>query len=159
MLSNQIIRSIDQAVGLLHRLLLVVAPSGTGKTTAILEVEQRTGFPYLNVNLELSRRLLALTERQRALNVARIMDDIVAQYGSTVILLDNIELLFDRSLQQDPLRLLEELARNRTVVAAWDGFIDDGHLVYATPDHPEYRRYPAAGLLIVSLKAKSGAAS
>ena len=59
-----------------------------------------------------------------------------------VILLDNIEVLFDVSLKQDPLRLLQGLSRNKTVVAAWSGSIDGEHMVYATPDHPEYRRYP-----------------
>jgi hypothetical protein len=53
-----------------------------------------------------------------------------------------IEVLFDVSLKQDPLRLLQGLSRNKTVVAAWSGSIDGEHMVYATPDHSEYKRYP-----------------
>ncbi|MEN6474686.1 MAG: BREX-3 system P-loop-containing protein BrxF, partial [Syntrophaceae bacterium] len=40
-----------------------------------------------------------------------------------VVLLDNIEILFDVSLKQDPLRLLQGLSRNTTLVAAWSGEI------------------------------------
>jgi hypothetical protein len=42
-----------------------------------------------------------------------------AQAG--LVLLDNIELLFDVHLKQDPLRLLQGLSRNKTVVATWNG--------------------------------------
>jgi hypothetical protein len=55
-LVEQIIARIDQVTGLYHRLILVVAPSGGGKTNALRQVSERTGFPYINVNLELSRR-------------------------------------------------------------------------------------------------------
>jgi hypothetical protein len=36
------------------------------------------------------------------------------------------------------------------VVAAWNGTIEQGYLIYAMPDHPEYRRYPAGDLLVMS---------
>jgi hypothetical protein len=55
------------------------------------------------------------------------------------VLLDNLELLFDISLKLDPLRCLQDLARDKTIVAAWNGTVTAGHLTYATPDHPEYR--------------------
>jgi hypothetical protein len=66
-----------------------------------------------------------------------------------VILLDNIEILFDVSLRQDPLRILQGFSRNKTVVAAWDGSIDNEYIIYATPDHPEYRRYRFRDFLVV----------
>ena len=67
-----------------------------------------------------------------------------------MILLDNIEVIFDISLQQDPLRLLQGLSRNKTVVAAWNGTIVEDSLTYAAPGHPEYRRYPMRDFLVVS---------
>jgi hypothetical protein len=50
--------------------------------------------------------------------------------------------LFDVSLKHDPLRLFQGLSRNKTLSAAWNGSVDSESLVYATPDHPEIRRYP-----------------
>ncbi|HXH09483.1 MAG TPA: BREX-3 system P-loop-containing protein BrxF [Alphaproteobacteria bacterium] len=148
--ADRITRQIDQAAMLYHRLILVVAPSGMGKTRVLQEVAKRTGFRYINVNLELSRRLLDLTERQRALQASRLLSGIVAGDDEQAVLLDNTEVLFDVSLKQDPLRCLQGLSRQRTVVTAWNGTIEQGYLIYATPDHAEYRRYPAGDLLVVS---------
>jgi hypothetical protein len=65
------------------------------------------------------------------------------------VLLDNLEILFDVSLKLDPLRCLQDLARDTTIVAAWDGTVTAGYLTYATPDHPEYRRYALEDLVVV----------
>ncbi len=54
-LADQIIRKISQAAELYHRLLLVVAPAGAGKTAALHAVRDRSGALLVNVNLELSR--------------------------------------------------------------------------------------------------------
>ena len=140
-LADQIIQKVKQAVELYHRLILVVAPAGAGKTTALHEVRDRTDAPLININLELSRQMLELTERQRALQLRRLLRDIVGDGGGEMILLDNIEVIFDVGLQQDPLRLLQGLSRDNTVVAAWNGTIVEDSLTYAAPDHPEYRRY------------------
>ena len=58
-----------------------------------------------------------------------------------LVLLDNIEILFDAALKQDPLRLLQGVSRNRTIVAAWNGTLENRYLTYASPEHPEHRRY------------------
>jgi hypothetical protein len=132
-----------------HRLVLVVAPLGAGKTAALREVAQQTGYNYINVNLELSQCMLELTQRQRQLQVPRLLRDIIRTAHEQAVLLDNLEILFDTSLKLDPLRCLQDVARDRTVVAAWNGTVTAGHLTYATPDHPEYRRYALEDLVIV----------
>lgn len=149
-LSEQIMRKVRQASGLYHRLILVVAPAGAGKTIALKDIQDRTDAPLVNVNLELSRRMLELTERQRAVQLLHLLREIVSNGDNEMILLDNIEVLFDLGLKQDPLRLLQGLSRSKTVVAAWNGSAANGFLTYATPGHPEYRRYPMPDHLVVS---------
>ncbi len=139
-LSDKIMRKVKQLDELYHRLMLVIAPSGAGKTTALQDVRDRTGAPLINVNLELSRMMLDLTQRQRALQLPRLLREIVDKDADKMTLLDNTELLFDVGLKQDPLRLLQGLSRNKTVVASWNGAIIDGLLTYAEPAHPEFRR-------------------
>lgn len=158
-LAEQVMPIINQAAELYHRLIIIVAPAGAGKTTVLQEVHESTGAPLINVNLELSRRMLELTERQRALHLPRLLSEIVNASGGDLVLLDNIELLFDVSLKQDPLRLLQGLSRNKTLVVAWNGDVNSGYLTYALQEHPEYRRYVAGDLLIVSpekAEVKSG---
>jgi len=153
--SEEIIDKVKQAHELYHRLVLVVGPFGSGKTSLLQEVLKQTGFKYINLNLELSRALLELTERQRILTLPLLVDEIIGETVDQVVLIDNIEILFEVSLKQDPLRLLQQISRNRTVVATWNGTIAGGYLTYAAPNHPEYRRYPAHDLLIVTLEKKS----
>jgi len=148
--AERVMDNIVQAAELYWRLVLVVAPAGAGKTAVLQAVQERTSAPLINVNLELARRMLDLTERQRALQLPRLFAEIVAAADTQVVLLDNIELLFDISLRQDPLRLLQGLSRNTTIVVAWSGSAEGGYLTYATPDHNEYRRYPLTDLLVVT---------
>ena len=148
--ADQILRKVKQAAELYHRLVLVVAPTGSGKTATLKHVRDSTGAQLINVNLELSRRMLDLTERQRILQLPRLLEEISGDQNEEIILLDNVEIIFDLSLKQDPLRLLQGLSRNKTVVAAWSGAIVGEFLTYAAPDHAEHRRYPIHDLLIVS---------
>ena len=143
-----VLSHIDGAQNLYHRLVLVVGAGGSGKTATLQAVSRRTNSPVLNLNLELSRGLLDLTARQRALQAGRILDDLIGR-DRTLVLLDNTELLFAPTLKQDPLALLQRTSRNQTIVASWNGTVDDGYLSYAEPDHPEYRRYPTDDLAIV----------
>ena len=152
-LADWVIERIGQAAELYHRLVMLVAPAGSGKTVALQEVHKRPAAPLVNVNLELSRGMLDLTSRQRALQLPRLLAEIVGASTADVVLLDNLEVLFDVSLKQDPLRLLQGLSRNKTVVAAWSGSIDGEYVVYATPDHPEYKRYPVRDFLVVNPEA------
>lgn len=149
-LTDQIVENAEKVVELYHRLILVVAPSGQGKTAALQEVRLQKGFPLVNVNLELSRQMLDLTERQRILKLPSLLLEIINKYEGDIILLDNIEVLFDVSLKQDPMRLLLGLSRNKTLVVAWNGTIKDDYIFYATPNHPEYKRYPLGDFLIVN---------
>jgi hypothetical protein len=149
-LAEQILSKIGNISELYHRLMIVVAPTGSGKTRTLREVHQRTSAPLINVNLELSRRMLDLTERQRALQLPRLLGEIVNETEGDVALLDNIEILFDVALKQDPLRLLQGLSRNKTIIASWNGSIDKDSLTYAVPGHPEYRRYSSRDLLIAT---------
>ena len=153
LLSDHICDKLLHAEGLYHQLVLVVGREGAGKTSALQAVAGSINAALINVNLELSRRMLDLTERQRPLRVQRLLELIVAEHESDVVLLDNIEILFDVALRQDPLRLLQGLSRARKVAAAWNGSIEDRNIRYAEPGHPEYRRYPIDGLLAVSTDA------
>lgn len=70
--------------------------------------------------------------------------------AADVILLDTIELLFDVSFNQDPLQLQQGFSPNKAVVVAWNGTINGGYMVYATPTHPEYKQYKTHKLLMVT---------
>ncbi|MEI8716327.1 BREX-3 system P-loop-containing protein BrxF [Mesorhizobium sp. ISC11] len=148
-LASQIQDVLPKTSDTYYKLILTVGPERAGKTAALTELAAKHKWPRVNVNLSLAEQLLGLTHRQRAVRAAGILDDIASARNSNVVLLDNIELLFAIELAQDPLKLLQSLSRNRTIVAAWPGDFEGATLTYAVPGHPEARRYPAPQAVIV----------
>lgn len=147
---SQISLKIQEIQELYHHLLLLVGPSNCGKTRVLQKLHQENLAPLVNVNVELSRQMLQIPETKRSYYLPRLFKDILPR-DSDLILLDNTEILFDTSLKQDPLRLLQSLSRNRCLVATWNGHIEGEYLTYAAAEHPEYRRYPAKDLIYLNL--------
>jgi len=144
---SELIQAAESAEGLYHRLVLVVGPAGTGKTNRLKALNQ----PVYNVNLALSAAMLDLPLRRRPLDAPRLLSDLIGAAPASPVILDNLELLFDTTLKLDPLACLKQASRNCTIVASFPGVFEDGHLIYAESQHPEYRRFPADDLLIVNL--------
>jgi len=138
---------------LYHRLVLVVGPSRSGKTGLLRTLKQ----PIENANQALSAAMLDLPLRRRPLDAPQLLADLISAVSTSPVVLDNLELLFDTSLQLDPLACLKLASRNRTIVASFPGLFEDGHLIYAKPHHPEFRRFPAEDLMIVDLSRATAA--
>ena len=150
LLSSQIASQLKQAAELYYRLIVVVVPPDKSQTMNFRACAERLDGQYININLELSRRLLELTQRQRSLQVQRLLKEIIGNTNNKAVFLDNLEILFDVSLKLDPLKCLQGLARNRTIVAVWNGSFENNYLIYAEPSHPEYRRYLKSDFLVLS---------
>ncbi len=154
-ITNEVLSRIRDVRTMYHRLVLLVGPPGSGKTRILQEIGEQTGAPRINVGLELSERLLDLSKEERQLNVAFYFEDIVSghcrEMESQMVLLDNIEILFDSSLFVNVLPLLQKVSRNTTLVVAWPGYAQDGFLGYSEPGHSEYCRWPSSGLVIVQV--------
>ena len=142
--------AIGQAAGQYYRLVLLAGAPGCGKTDTLQAVAKENGYFYLNVNLELSKKMLELTRTQRSRQVERLLKEVIASVAGDVVLLDNLEILFDPALEVEPLRLLQVSSRNRTIVASWNGTFKDGTLAYAEPGHPEFIQFKQAEAVIVT---------
>ena len=155
---EKIKRSLKAADGLYHRLVLLVGEAGSGKSGVLRVVAHEFGTSVINVNLALSSELLEMTAKQRSLRLPGILDQL-ADKAKLPAILDNLEILFDKDLKQDPLRLLQSISRNRAVVASWNGSMTSGRLLYAETGHPEHRSYDSIDALIVSVDGTATADS
>ena len=153
MLADALVARVRAAEDTYYRLVVLAGPPRSGKVRALRRVAERTGGRLLNLNLKLSQRLLDLdlTAKQRALRLPKVLDDILDEYGSPVLLC-HIEILFDPGFRQDSLRLLQQLSRGRTVVVAWNGAAEGGFLTYGEPGHHEYQRHPTEELALVEIE-------
>jgi RNase adaptor protein for sRNA GlmZ degradation len=143
--------AIEQATGQYYRLVVLAGALGSGKTAALQTVSQKFGYAVVNVNLELSNRLLELTRTQRSRQVERLLKEVIATAPGDVVLLDNLEILFDTVLEVEPLRLLQVSSRNRTIVASWNGSFRDGLLTYAEPGHPEFMQFKQTDAVVIPI--------
>jgi len=151
-IQKQIRKSIEDARHLYQKLILLVGKSGSGKTGILKKISNEFAVPIINVNLEISSHLLDVPVEKRASILSRLFSSLLNDAGNDLVLLDNMEILFDKSLQQNPLVLLQNNAKNRVVIAAWNGTIENRCLNYAhaQPEHHEFKAYPLedAGIIV-----------
>lgn len=143
---------VDEVGALQSKLILLIGPPHSGKTALLHALAQSEGGKPLNVGAELSGRLATMPQRQRHLHTTTILRELADQHATgDLLLLDNIELLFDRSLQLDPLDLLKRHAHAKRVVAVWPGELQGdtrtGRLTYGDMGHPEHQDYSLTGLV------------
>ena len=141
-----------------YKLILVVGSSGSGKTAFFQLLEDRYRVSSINLNLSFSRKFIELTQKQRRRQFPSLMHSLIKEQQK-LLLIDNTEILFDISLNQDPLRLLQSISRNSVVIATWNGSFVGQKLKYAETGHPEFRSYDSADALMMRLDGASTANS
>ena len=139
---------IEEIAALQSKLVLLIGTPGSGKTALLRVLGKNHGTTPLNIGSVLGSRLAGNSQKQRHLQAYTILRELSNQRAlHDLLLLDNIELLFDQTLQLDPLYLLKRHAHARRVVAVWPGELQDGRLTYATMGHPEHQDYSLAGVV------------
>ena len=139
---------VDDVTSLNSGLVLLIGPTKSGKTNLLAQLSERRYTPVLNVGAALGRQLLAIPSARRHLQAADLLKAMADETAHrSLLLFDNIELLFDRTLQLSPLGLLKRHAHARRVIAVWPGELRANRLSYATTGHPEHQTYGIAGLV------------
>lgn len=146
-------RLVEEIAALQSKLVLLIGKSESGKTGLLHALAKNRGVTHLNIGSALGSRLAAIPQRQRHLQTNTILRELADQHAvGDLLLLDNIELLFDRTLRLDPLDLLKRHAHARRVVAVWPGDLRDGRLTYAEMGHPEHQDYGLEGLVPFAIR-------
>jgi len=149
-------RLIGEIGDLNIKLILLVGLSRSGKTQLLRQLSAKLNIEPLNVGLELGRRLAATPNNKRGFCAGEVLREIalLEPFGDrteTPLLLDNLELLFEPSLQINPLDLVRRLAHSRRIVAVWPGELRGDRLIYADMSHPEHRDYSQDGVVVLEI--------
>lgn len=118
-------------------LLLVTSESADLASALLLSVGERRSSSVVNLSSALAAALVELKPRERIREVPAAVEAIAASAGGEWALLDHIELLFEPSLHQRPVRVLEQVSRRVPLLVAWPGEWDGRELRYAPVHHPE----------------------
>jgi hypothetical protein len=138
--------------GMHNKLVLLVGASRGGKTKLMHELANRFHIEPLNVGLELGRRLAATPNNKRGFSAGELLREIAGQRDAEVpLLLDNLEVLFERSLQINPLELVKLMAHSQRVVAVWPGELRCDRLIYADMSHREHRDYSRDDVVVLEI--------
>lgn len=153
----QLAHLVDEIGSLQSKLVLLIGAPHAGKTELLRSLGSNKGAAPLNLGALLGARLASISQRQRHLQTISLIRELADKYASgDLLLVDNIEILFDKSLQLDPLELLKRHAHSRRVVAVWPGQLQGdvrtGRLTYADMGHPEHQDYSLAGLIPFHIK-------
>lgn len=150
-LINVLTKKAHNAASAFYRLVLIVGPHGCGKSALLQSFTNEEHQSVVNVGVELSKRLMEEPARNRPARVASLFRELIDTTASTV-LLDNIEVLFEPSLKMNPLKLLQQLSRQTTVVATWPGRIIGNTITYAVEGESEFRSYPLSDIAYIQME-------
>ena len=74
-------------------------------------------------------------------DIEKILADFMDNEKSEFFLITNSGILFDASLNLDPLRLFKKLSVTRKLIVLWHGKRNNNKLTYAQRGHSEYNEY------------------
>lgn len=104
------------------------------------------GCTVIALSEVLCQRLLPLSHINRENMAEEMVIELIDSTSTSIVWLDRIQVLFEPSLQLDPLRLLMSLARIKPVVATWPGTCSETALSFSAPGKFDYQHYPASTL-------------
>lgn len=119
------------------KLILLVGEQETGKTQLLKKLSNHFEIPIFSLGYEISKAMLEGLSSDKIPSYLR--DKVVGK--SSTVLLDNLEVLFAKPLNLNPLTILKQLSANRVVLASFPGRVIEGNLVFAEASSPEYKNY------------------
>lgn len=135
-----------------HTCLLLVHPEIHRLEDAADALLSRHGWPRLSIGRELSAALLSSPSPHRPRAAQQWTATRLGQMAPGPVLCTEIDLLFDLTLELDPLRLLRHASRVTRLVVTWPGDYLQRVLAYAVPDHGHYRTWRRPEVDIVALE-------
>jgi hypothetical protein len=109
---------------------------------------QESGVSHLNISKELSTSLMTVSASERSRFSQKWLIDILATFQNGPVLCTGLDLLFDPSLNIDPLSLIRQAARIKQLVVLWPGEYSSNTLSYAVPEHHHFRTWKVTDSLL-----------
>jgi hypothetical protein len=140
-----------------HGLVILMGDFGSGKTSLLKDVAAEINAAYLNLNLQLTDKLLAIPRSQHADGVTtpQLIDIISGEASSDKrpLLVDNLEILFSPELGKiNPIDTFKRISRQRVVVIALPARRQGSMAVYSTVGKEDYMSMPLEDFVTIEIK-------
>ena len=105
-------------------------------------------FPWQVMSMDdvVCEALLPMSIKERAAQVDRLINLAFQVYEPGPLLVIDTDVLFEPSLQLDPLLLFQHASRRLPLIVTWAGSFEHGRLSYAVPEHAHYRPWRSPDL-------------
>jgi hypothetical protein len=103
---------------------------------------------HLNVSRELSAALMPVSASERSRFSQKWVIDRISSFQSGPVLCTCPDLLFDPSLEIDPLTLFRQAARISRLIVMWPGEYSANTLSYAVAEHHHFRSWKVSDSLL-----------
>ena len=113
---------------------------------AAVEAQRLFAWPLVSMDDVVCEPLLPLSVKERAGQVNELIEMALQAYVPGPVLVTNTDVLFEPSLQLDPLLLYQRASRLLPLVVTWAGSFEPGRLSYAVPEHAHYRLWRTTDL-------------
>ena len=131
---------------------LFVSPEIRRLEDAAHQLLSTYAWPHLSLGQELSAALLTEAPQRRPYEAQHWLKARLGEFSPGPALCTEIDLLFEPTLELDPLRLLCDVGRITRLVVAWPGIYQHDVLAYAVPDHSHYRTWRRPQVSLIALE-------
>jgi hypothetical protein len=140
-----------------HKLIILLCDFGAGKTALFKTTAQEVNAVYVNQNLCLTERLLALPRSQYADGVTapRLIDELCDALSpdGRPLLVDNVELLFSPELGRiNPVDTFKRVSRQRPVVLALPARRQGMHAEYSALGRADHMLMPLEDYTVLEME-------
>lgn len=153
---NYLLNQIKDLDSLYYKLLLLVGEQSCGRNRLLGDLARARNCTPINLNIQLSRLLKDIPRYERCYYAYDFIDKIINAVKTELVFLGNMEILFSSHLKINPLVQLKLISRYSPVIAAWNGRIDNNHLIYGKTNHPDYVSYRLSELECLYYEIKEG---
>lgn len=116
-------------------ILLVLSPSEENVISTKL-----IDSSFNNTSKLLSEKLVVMSLKDRERHLHDLLSGLVKESQDTCYL-SRINVLFEESLQAEPLKLLQHAAKKKPIIVIWPGDMDGISLNYSKPGLPDHKSY------------------
>jgi hypothetical protein len=153
---SRLIEAIRISASDRHKLVILLGGFGAGKTWLLKDVAPQVGGEYVNLNLFLTERLLALPRSQYGdgVTVHRLIDELCDELSPDrrPLLVDNVEVLFSPELGRvNPVDTFKRISRQRPVVLALPARRQGTCAEYSALGREDHMRMPLEDYTVIEM--------